>query len=278
MSDKKTLSLGKVEFEESKETLHVPSKVQADTLFTFMSQLEFLITAVKNKMLSPRYCDENIEYLKIDGIKKVAIPMKCFCDINMHKLNEHLFWYGYYGLAFSKEWGMKKGVQPIQYINPRSSLCNDFSQAFSSALKIKAKKQTNAQKQMKSYMLHELMYYKPYSGYMENRNSKESTLKCFADECEWRYIPDVTKVGFEQLYFDAGIFNAGILNDLSNSMSGISEISLNFKYSDIKYIIVKSTEDFIKLTNEISNMQLNKATEYELISKIIVWDSSRGDF
>ena len=57
-------------------------------------------------MLSPRYCEEDIRYLKISNLKRMAYPMKCFCDINIHKLTEHLDWYGYYGLAFSKEWGM----------------------------------------------------------------------------------------------------------------------------------------------------------------------------
>lgn len=262
----------------SEKTSHIPSTVQADTLFTFMTELDFLISAIKTSMLSPRYCDEDISYLNINGLEKIALPMKCFCDINMHKLNEHLSWYGFYGIAFSKEWGMTKGIQPIQYINPHSALCKDFSQAFSSALKSKSKKQTLAQKQMKNFLLHELMYYKPYSGYMENRNSRIKELKCFTDECEWRFVPDVTKAGFEQFYYDEHIFNAGILTDLSNSMINISEISLTFEYKDIKYIIVKTQEDFVKLTNEIEQIELDKISERTLISKILVWDNSKGDF
>ena len=84
---------------EQSET-HIPSKVQADTLFTFTSEPEFLIEYIKLKMIAPRYCEEDVEYLSIPGIKKMAYPMKCFCDINLHKIDEHLSWYGYYGLAF----------------------------------------------------------------------------------------------------------------------------------------------------------------------------------
>ena len=36
--------------------------------------------------------------------------MKCFCDINMHKLDEHLSWYGYYGIGLTKE-------TPLLYTN-----------------------------------------------------------------------------------------------------------------------------------------------------------------
>lgn len=40
-------------------------------------------------MISPRYCSEDIEYLKIDGIKKMAYPMRCFCDISLPTLDEY---------------------------------------------------------------------------------------------------------------------------------------------------------------------------------------------
>ena len=41
----------------------------------------------------------------------------------------------------------------------------------------------------------------------ENRNTGEITHKCFTDECEWRYILDVTRNGFQQVYFDNDIVN-----------------------------------------------------------------------
>ena len=263
---------------EQSET-HIPSKVQADTLFTFTSEPEFLIEYIKLKMIAPRYCEEDVEYLSIPGIKKMAYPMKCFCDINLHKIDEHLSWYGYYGLAFSKEWGMKNGIQPIQYINPSSELRKDFSVAFSAALKIKVDTQSEEHKLMKSFLLHEIMYYKPYSGLMRSRTDKDKVEeKCFTDECEWRYIPDVTVKGYQQVFYDDQIFNAGVLAKMSNSMSGIPEISLKFSYADLKYIIIKNAEDFQKLTNAIQSWNLTREEEYELVSKIIVWEKSRGDF
>ena len=64
---------------------HIPSTVQADTLFTFTSHVDYLITTLKNAMVSPRYCVEDLSYLKIQGIKKMAFPMKCAC-INGFKI------------------------------------------------------------------------------------------------------------------------------------------------------------------------------------------------
>ena len=271
------LNLGKAEAIKATEEYHVPSKVQADTLFTFTSQLEFIIKPLKSKMLSPRYCVEDTKYLNIDQLKKLAYPMKCFCDINMHKLSEHLAWYGYYGLAFSKEWGMKNFIQPIQYINPQSYLCKDFTEAFNTALT--SKDNTNVElATLKNYLLHELMYWKPYQGECKNRNTNESTIKCFTDECEWRYIPDVTIEGFDQVLSDENKLNTELFYKMNNAMDGLEKISLKFDYSDIKYIIVKTNSDFVTLSNEILKLSKPKIEEHELVSKIIIWDKSRGDF
>lgn len=253
---------------------HVPSKVQADTLFNFVSKFDYLLPYLKNKMISPRYCVEDLEYLELEKIQKMAYPMKCFCDINMHRLEEHLYWYGYYGVAFSKEWGMHQGIQPVQYVNQEAQLKKDFAEAFSIALQQDASKA-----EMENYMLHQLMYYKPYSGTFKNRNTGEITHKCFTDECEWRYIPDVTPKGFQQVYFDNDIVNSGGLEEhISGSMEGIKEISLNFDYSDLKYVILKTRSDFNNLLEEMKSMNLSEQDKLEIVSKVIIWEESKGDF
>lgn len=276
MDNKPIISLDKPKVRMSKQKNHTPSTIQADTLFTFTPKLDFLIPYIKTRMISPRYCVEDISYLKIRKLKKIAFPMKCFCDINMHRLGVHLDWYGYYGLAFSKEWGMNRGIQPIQYLNQKSALRADFTTAFSAALTAPTTRKGSAQEKMKSFLLHELMYYKPYDGKMENRNTGKTETKCFTDECEWRFVPDVTAAGFEQALHGDMIVNAGVLEEISNSMAGIPEISLQFNYDDLKYIIVKTRADFEKLVSELSD--LDDSIQHELISKVLVWDVSGRDF
>ena len=194
MDNQSIITLNMPTVRVAKSQNHTPSIIQADTLFTFTPKLEFLVPYIKTQIISPRYCVEDISYLKIPNLKKIAFPMKCFCDINLHRLDVHLEWYGYYGLAFSKQWGMNRGIQPVQYINPNSELRKDFTRAFSAALSAPISKKSSATEEMKSYLLHEMMYYKPYEGKMENRNTGKKTTQCFTDECEWRYNPDVTVV------------------------------------------------------------------------------------
>mgnify|MGYP002573155769 CR=1 FL=1 len=278
MSEKKRIDLETAVPNKKKTKRHTPSQIQADTLFTFTTRLEYLVNSIKTSMLAPRYCEENIKYLKIPKIKKVAYPMKCFCDINMHKLGIHLEWYGYYGLAFSKEWGMRNGIQPVQYINPDSKLREDFSIAFSAALSSNTKKETRVQSKLKNFILHEMLYYKPYEGKIENRNTGKLVNKCFTDECEWRFIPEFNGLEFDLIYTDENMINAGILNKMSDALAEIQSVTLKFDYKDLKYIIVKTLADFKILVDRILLLNLSDLTTRELISKIIIWDNSKGDF
>ena len=259
-----------------KQQEHTPSTIQADTLFSFVTDLKYIIQPLKSRMLSPRFCVEDIRYLQIKELPKVAIPMKCFCDINLHRMGIHLDWYGYYGIAFTKSWGMIHGIQAVQYINTDSELRKDFSSAFRRALKDDGKGETLLQTKLKNYVLHQLMYMKPYDGRIRNRNTNKTEKKCFTDECEWRYVPDVTKSGYEQVYHDESVINSDLLRGYSDAMEDDPAISLRFSYDDVKYIIVKTKEDCGKLVERLCD--LDQKTVQLLLPKVIIWDNSKGDF
>ena len=80
----------------------------------------------------------------------------------------------------------------------------------------------------------------------------------------------------ENLFIEIIRSKNNVLEEISNSLAGISEISLQFDYDDLKYIIVKTRADFEKLVSELSN--LDDAIQHELISKVLVWDVSGRDF
>lgn len=272
------IDIGKVKKVNKKKNMHVPSKIYPDTLFTFCSKLEYIESPIKTKMISPRYCEEDIKYLKIPNIKRIEFPMKCFCDINMHQIEEHLSWYGYYGLALTKEWGIRNNIQSVQYINENSKLKDDFKTAFSKALKIDKDSQTKNEEIMKDYLLHQLMYFKPIYGKMRNRNTGKKVKKCFTDECEWRFVPNVSSIGYRQVYYDEKIINDGRLDKISLSLFENPEISLKFDYEDLKYIIINTKDDFGRLSNFINSLNIDIKEKENLFSKIIIWELSGGDF
>ena len=80
------------------------------------------------------------------------------------------------------------------------------------------------------------------------------------------------------MLLDNSVYDIRLLTDLSNSMFGMEELSLRFDYSDLKYIIVKTIDDFQELAAAIVDLKLDKLKEQQLFSKIIIWDNSKGDF
>lgn len=279
MGEKDFISVGQGTPFFTDTSKHAASSIQADTLFNFTTELSHIIGSINNKMLSPRYCEEDEQYLSLENIKSLFFPMKCFCDINLHRLGEHLSWYGYYGLAFSKEWGMKRGIQPIQYINPDSDLRAAFADAFNEALKsMTAADYSHSQAIINSYLLHQLEFLKPYQGMMRNRVTGKTELKCFTDECEWRFVPDLSETGYKQAY-DQDDAKKNYLDEYNKAIGKNKKLSLQFDYSDIKYIIVKESGDLLRLVDCINHLDVdNPLIKYELISKTIVWETSKGDF
>ena len=72
------------------EKKHISSYIQADTLFTFTKKKEYMSEWLSRQLIFSRYNVENIQYLGIKNINKIAYPMKCFCDINLHRLKKHV--------------------------------------------------------------------------------------------------------------------------------------------------------------------------------------------
>lgn len=238
----------------------------ANTLFRFFKHFEYLLEVIEKKALLPRYYDEDVSYLNIP-FKKLAYPMICFCDINFHKLKEHVEFYGEYGIAFSKKWGEKEGIQPIQYITPNSNICKDFSESFNNCFN----RRDNSK--ARCYLSTSICYMKPIKGEMPREN--KMVKRIFTDECEWRYIQNVKQFELPSVLRDAPEHKLKFCN---NVIASKKELWLHFEYSDIKYIIVKTEDDFEKLRKLIINKKLNRQTKDRLISKIRIWDDEGGDY
>ena len=264
-------------FEEGSSSQHIPSKINPDTLFHFAKKVEYIIPEIKAKKLYPRYCKEDISYLHIDGLKNISYPMKCFCDINLHKLSEHVAWYGCCGIALSKEWGIKSGIQPLHYINENSALRQDLTTAFLAAIRSDSEDE-NIQN-LKDYIAHELMFSKPYSGMMYNSFAEKEQVKCFTDEQEWRYIPDLSKTNLPQIITDVDkISYEERTQNYTNALNKKTDTAISFEYNDLRYIIVKSVEDSEKMIAAIMNLDIEEIEKYKLTSKILIWEISKGDF
>ncbi|PYF07220.1 abortive infection system antitoxin AbiGi family protein [Ureibacillus chungkukjangi] len=243
----------------------------ANVLFKFMKDIEYLKTILLHKAILPRYCEEDINYLNINGINKIAFPMSCFCDIHFNKLKFHVHKYGAYGIGLNKTWGIEQGIQPIHYINMDSRLRKDFSDAFNIALENTFENKESV-KYLKNYVLHHLLYMKPIDGQMKI-GKDEIEDRNFHDEKEWRFIPDFNKVETQlpQIVIPPHI-NYGSLNSYSEGIIKKPDLWLHYKLENIKYIIVNSEQDRTELIRFIiSNKVATDEEQYILFSKILVF-------
>lgn len=262
MKDKISLAI-----QERKEEIYTPPKQSANTLFRFFTKPEYLFNSIEKKALIPRYYGENVDYLDIDH-HQILYPMICFCDITVHRLEEHMQTYGEYGIAFSKSWGISRGIQPLQYINPCSILKEDFSKAFASAM------ETEYDSFTANFLLTNMLYMKPIEGIMP-RNGKD-VFKNFTDECEWRYVPNVASIDLPQVVVEDDAASIGKLNA---TIEENDSCWLKFDFSDIKHIIIPTEDDFEELCNVIDRIVGGEeAIKRKLISKVILWSDAREDF
>ena len=240
---------------------HTSSTLQPDTLFHFMEKVEWLIDIIEQKRIPARYCNEDIKYLSIKGINYISIPMRCFCDIKLHQLEDHIDYYGACGIA----------------LNPDSRLTKESSMVLSDVINKTYKRETVLQKELKSFIFHQLMYYKPDSGKSRNRRTKKEDIKCFTDECEWRYIPDLSTIDYPPFIINDGM-GSEYISKLNDSLRELNEVALRFNYHDVKYLIVENQDDFIQLIDSINQIEIPQNDKIKLVSKIIIWDEAKGDF
>lgn len=283
----------------------------SNSLFHFMTKSDYLFSAIKNKALIPRYCKENIEYLSLtqdnEPFKEMAVLMKCFCDIPLHKITaysesirasdlyskkaySHTSLYGEYALAFSKGWGEEHNIQPITYLNTKASYIYEIRKAISGVISGELQVPDSV---IDNYLL-QLAFFKPLRGSMFRyyNGDAENITKNFHDEQEWRFIPTTL---FQDNIFEPIIANRHVLNStsrradsplnlLSNKIQQhtFKEYWLNFEYNDIRYIIVPNKQsrlDFIDFILNMSDDSFTKAIEkYVLISKVLVLEEIRKDW
>lgn len=258
----------------SKQGEYIPSDIQADTLFTFATNIEYICKYLEKGYIPARYCTEYIQYLKIK-YEKVAIPMKCFCDIRMHDIGKHLECYGENGIAFSKQWGIQHRLQPIHYINTDSFVCEDYKTAFEEILEMQ---RNNIRSVCNDYILELLLFMKPYQWNFKYRTTGEIKPKCFTEECEWRFVPDFRGGQYKTFLLNENDFNDNYLYELNKCLADEKQYALGFNYDDVKYIIVDCLESYKKAVDCIYSLSLDDDTKMRLISRIIIWSESRGDF
>ena len=109
------------------------------------------------------------------------------------------------------------------------------------------------------------MRYKNYGKTKEEKTIYK--MKCFQDECEWRFVPNVEIEGFKQIYIENDQGYIGSLIEESNQMANMKRISLNFEYDEIANIVCRNEERKKEVIDMINELDIDNMDKELLISK-----------
>lgn len=248
-------------------------KQSANTLFNFMKQIKYLKKILRNFAIIPRYVNEDISYLGLET-DNLAIPMTCFCDINMQRIEWHTKTYGKYGIAFHKDWSIRQGIQPIHYINPNSFLLREYKGTF-----VGAEKYDGADPEvenLRDYLLCHLAFMKPLYRYDEQGSSSYQN---FHDEREWRYVPNMADISSDLPQILWGHHNNSVSRE--NCNKGLEKCPsswLKFECKDIRYILLPHEEALESIVKYICSLKkISEDEKYILCSKLICLNSLEED-
>lgn len=286
----------------------------SNSLFHFMDQPEFLKEILEKKIIYPRYCRENIEYMNLElggyHFSEILVLQKCFCDIPLHNITRkarmskrpedgdgtitediyaHTDIYGEYGIAFSKSWAQQYNLQPLQYLNPDSPYCRDAGKAIKMAYEMEEIDDFLADSFMRR-----LAFAKPLKGWMRRKGYE--IYKTFHDEREWRYVPDsemCDEKGLAYLIPNPNLISnwkkVNQMNNYNLKKECYQNLWISYEYDEICYLIVPDNEarrDLIETILSIpgerfapeENEQAIYMQKLTLISKILVLDQIRRDW
>lgn len=241
--------------------------ISSNVLCNYMKEQEYLDLILQNRAIIPRYVIEPIEYLGLSNYKNICFPMTCFCDIPFSKVASHMSRYGEYGIGLDKETVLNKyRIQPIQYINSKSPLADDFKQAFLSFLE-SDQEIDGLHKVLSDYLISALVYMKPVWGYETDSNGDLKNY-IYQDECEWRYIPSDRFPKDLKLILPQEMTNNHAKEIFSKVLRSHKECWLQFEWQDVRYIMVPDEAAVRKTIETINTLPMSDEEKYELMTKI----------
>ncbi|HEL1811304.1 TPA: abortive phage resistance protein [Streptococcus suis] len=276
----------------------IQSKITANALFNFMREYSYLEKAILNMAICPRYYPEDISYLNLKynskDLTEWYIPMTCFCDIPLHQISYHAEGnsillndkgYGKFSIAFHKEFGIRKRIQPIHYLNTSSVQVEELT----AALNILINKDSDYSEDsdiLMNFIFEYIRMIKPYTGKMKRRDRDNNVIeikKNFQDEHEWRYIPKLNPRELPLMLIEEEEIRAEEINKIyTDSILQTRDGVLKFDVEDIRYIFVDTVQNRNKLIQFIrgkrKGRRLSSQEKDILISKIMVYDELKEDW
>ncbi|WP_072680863.1 abortive infection system antitoxin AbiGi family protein [Arcobacter sp. LA11] len=238
--------------------------ISPSSIIHFTDKKEALI-GILNNNFKLSYCKEKI-ILK-NNEYNLGIPMVSFCDIPLSQIKEHISKYGSYGIGLSKNWAIKKRLNPVLYVDTDSHLSESYEKLFYKYLTepdISTETATDSQRAI-------IDIFRYTKNYQSNLERGEALIKNyrFSDEREWRYVLDLNE---SEKY---------ICKHDECSEIDLNKYSLDFEPNDIQYIIIRDENeigDFLNVLRSAKGKNYSFHDVERLMTRIITTEQIKNDF
>jgi hypothetical protein len=234
--------------------------LSSSVLFTFTPKMEYMLDMIGNGIV-PRY-----SYERLPGSKKhYIVPMKCFCDIPLGKVKNHMQRYGYYGIGLKKSFLKDHGASPVIYIHKNSERFFGL-------------------RKMKGLSLDKspfLPLLKRYFGddYFFGKNPDDIQHKRirFYDEREWRFIPKnvIPEIDNNLMTIKEGLKFVREKNELTTFKA---TTPIKPSITDIEYIIIHKKKEISEVIEKL-RILYGETKDWEVVlTKIVVAEQVLKDY
>lgn len=186
------------------------------------------------------------------------VPMVSFCDIPLSEVKDHIAKYGSYGIGMTKEWGTRRGLNPVLYVAKTSMLSESYRKAWRHFTK--ADQEDAGDIDDWSYeqraLADVLRYIKNYESDLTRKGTTTPNYR-FSDEREWRYVPAFT----EQCEMLMGTSYYEDPDNKRDADEKLEPFRLEFEPNDIKYIIISNDSEIGEF---IEHLRRAKGKTYSL--------------
>lgn len=225
--------------------------LSANTLIHFTANKDYL-RQILEENFRISFCKETVLFK--DSATIFYAPMVSFCDIPLSEVKEHISKYGNYGIGFTKQWGAKRGLNPVLYLAQNSMLSVSYEDAFNHF--IGDTHIVDLTKEQKA-LVDVIRYCKNYEADL-TRKGKVIPDYRFSDEREWRYVPSYSEPCPMVLIEDDYLNNKVAFDAL------LENLRLEFEPNDIKYIIINDDSEIAEFVDHLRKAKGKKYSYHDV--------------
>lgn len=240
------------------------ASARSKSLFHYTEKLKSL-KGILESGFHPRYSEEDVTWIVSDP-SRVAFPMVCFCDIPLSRVDDHVDFYGQYGIGLEQSWGVPKGITPVTYISHNSDHIQDFRR-----LGKVTKENDILELGIAFYGF--LAHTKPLMGSMIRKN--KSLKRYFYKECEWRFIPKIKRDHIDSFMSPEKYKNKELLEKNHRLLK--DSYPLKFSAKNVRHIILKDESEIPEIYEFIENLKHYSKEEKRILNTRITTLSAIKD-